>query len=106
MGQPVRIVELAENIIRLSGLEPGRDIEIVYTGIRPGERLNEILFSREESSTDIGIEGIVGAKPVHPPLDKMRSWLSSLERSLAANERAVIYRLLREAVPDFHNDAA
>ena len=106
MGQPVRIVELAENIIRLSGLEPGRDIEIVYTGIRPGERLNEILFSREESSTDIGVEGIVGAKPVHPPLDKMRSWLSSLERSLAANERAVIYRLLREAVPDFHNDAA
>lgn len=106
MGQPVRIVELAENIIRLSGLEPGRDIEIVYTGIRPGERLNEILFSREESSTDIGVEGVVGAKPVHPPLDKMRSWLSSLERSLAANERAVIYRLLREAVPDFHNDAA
>src|SRR5215467_13202155 len=48
MGQPVKIVDLAERIIRLSGLEPGRDIEIVFTGIRPGERLHEILFAREE----------------------------------------------------------
>ena len=39
MGQPVRIVELAERMIRLSGLEPGRDIEIEFTGVRPGERL-------------------------------------------------------------------
>ena len=43
MGQPVKIVDLAELIIRLSGLEPGRDIEIKYTGVRPGERLHEIL---------------------------------------------------------------
>ncbi|HJZ21468.1 MAG TPA: SDR family NAD(P)-dependent oxidoreductase, partial [Bradyrhizobium sp.] len=41
MGQPVKIVELAERMIRLSGLEPGQDIEIVFTGMRPGERLNE-----------------------------------------------------------------
>ena len=50
MGQPVKIVDLAERMIRLSGLEPGRDIEIVFTGIRPGERLNEILFAREEEA--------------------------------------------------------
>src|SRR5262249_22009903 len=43
MGQPVKIVDLAEHMIRLSGLEPRRDIEITFTGIRPGERLNEIL---------------------------------------------------------------
>ena len=48
MGQPVKIVELAERMIRLSGLEPGIDIEIVFTGMRPGERLNEILFASEE----------------------------------------------------------
>ena len=41
MGQPVRIVELAERMIRLSGLEPGRDVEITFTGVRPGERLHE-----------------------------------------------------------------
>ncbi len=50
MGQPIKIVDLAERLIRLSGLEPGRDIDIVFTGIRPGERLNEILFAREEGS--------------------------------------------------------
>ncbi len=48
MGQPIKIVDLAERLIRLSGLEPGRDVDIVFTGIRPGERLNEILFAREE----------------------------------------------------------
>ena len=48
MGQPVKIVDLAERMIRLSGLEPGRDIEITFIGKRPGERLHEILFAREE----------------------------------------------------------
>jgi O-antigen biosynthesis protein WbqV len=105
MGQPVRIVELAENIIRLSGLEPGKDIEIAFTGMRPGERLNEILFAREESSTEIGIAGVVGAKPVHPSLEKMRNWLASLERAIAGGERAAIYRVLQEAAPDFRPEA-
>jgi len=44
MGKPVRILDLAEDLIRLSGLEPGIDIEIMYTGIRPGEKLNEDLW--------------------------------------------------------------
>src|SRR5450756_1723577 len=63
MGQPVKIVDLAERIIRLSGLEPGRDIKITFTGIRPGERLHEILFAREEEMTETGIPGIVAAEP-------------------------------------------
>src|SRR5262249_43628340 len=63
-GQPVKIVDLAERMIRLSGLEPGRDVSIAFTGIRPGERLNEILFAREEPCSEIGIDGIVAASPV------------------------------------------
>jgi FlaA1/EpsC-like NDP-sugar epimerase len=105
MGQPVKIVELAERIIRLSGLEPGRDIEIVYTGIRPGERLNEILFAREEPVSEIGISGVVAARPVSPSLETMRAWLGDLEQALKREERGSIYRVLREAVPDFRKEA-
>ena len=101
MGQPVKISDLAERMIRLSGLEPGRDIQIVYTGMRPGERLNEILFSHEEANSGIGISGVVAARPVSPPLEVMRAWLGTLEQGLAREERAAIYAVLRDAVPDF-----
>jgi O-antigen biosynthesis protein WbqV len=106
MGQPVKIVELAERIIRLSGLEPGKDIEIEFTGIRPGERLHEILFAREEETADIGVPGIVAAKPMQPSLDAMRAWLTRLEQALAEGERGAIYEILRDVVPEFRGEAA
>jgi O-antigen biosynthesis protein WbqV len=106
MGQPVKIVDLAERIIRLSGLVPGRDIKIEFTGIRPGERLHEILFAQQEATADIGISGIVAAKPVQPSLDAMRAWLTRLEQALAQVERSAIYDLLRDAVPEFRGEAA
>lgn len=101
MGQPVKIVDLAERMIRLSGLEPGHDIDIVFSGIRPGERLHEILFSREEPSVEIGIAGIVAAKPGRPSLAAMRQLIAALEDGVAREERTVIYNALRQAVPDF-----
>jgi len=106
MGQPVKIVDLAERIIRLSGLEPGRDIKITFTGIRPGERLHEILFAREEEMSETGIPGIVAAKPVRPTLESIRDWVATLEQGLARNERATIYDVLRHAVPEFRGEAA
>jgi len=106
MGQPVKIVDLAERMIRLSGLEPGRDIDITFTGIRPGERLQEILFAREEPTAPIGIEGIVAAKPVSPSLEAMRGWLAALEQGLAREDRSVIFGVLHDAVPDFGGEAA
>jgi FlaA1/EpsC-like NDP-sugar epimerase len=106
MGQPVKIVELAERMIRLSGLEPGRDIEIVFTGVRPGERLEEILFARDEPIAETGIPGIVAARPVHPSLEAMRGWLAALEQGLDRNERATIQGVLHDAVPDFRGAAA
>jgi O-antigen biosynthesis protein WbqV len=105
MGQPVKIVDLAERLIRLSGLEPGRDVDIVFTGPRPGERLNEILFAREEPIAEIGIAGIVAARPVRPSLETMRAWLAELDKCLARGEREAIYRVLHEAVPDFRKEA-
>jgi O-antigen biosynthesis protein WbqV len=106
MGQPVKIVELAERIIRLSGLEPERDIKITFTGIRPGERLNEILFARGEETSEIGIPGIVAAKPVSPSLETIRAWVATLEQGVARGERAAIYNVLRDAVPEFRGEAA
>jgi FlaA1/EpsC-like NDP-sugar epimerase len=105
MGQPVRIVELAERMIRLSGLEPGRDIQIAFTGVRPGERLNEILFAADEPTADIGIAGIVAARPVSPALDTLRAWLAALEQALKRNDREAIYRALQDAVPGFRKEA-
>jgi O-antigen biosynthesis protein WbqV len=106
MGQPVKIMDLAERMIRLSGLEPGRDIEITFSGIRPGEKLYETLFAREEPTSPIGINGIVTARPVSPSLDAMRGWLAALEQGLAREDRFVIYGVLRDAVPDFGGKAA
>ena len=104
MGQPVKIVDLAERIIRLSGLEPGRDIKIAFTGIRPGERLHEILFAREEETADIGIPGIVAAKPVRPSLEAIRGWVATLEQGVSRGERTAIYSVLRDAVPEFRGE--
>ncbi|MDE2284137.1 MAG: polysaccharide biosynthesis protein [Hyphomicrobiales bacterium] len=106
MGQPVKIVDLAERMIRLAGLEPGGDIDIVFTGARPGERMQEVLFARSEPTAEIGIEGVVGARPAQPSLEAMRGWLALLEQGLARDEREAIFRVLRDAVPDFEGAAA
>jgi FlaA1/EpsC-like NDP-sugar epimerase len=105
MGQPVRIVDLAERMIRLSGLEPGRDVKIAFTGVRPGERLNEILFAADEPTADIGIAGIVAARPISPALETLRAWLATLEQALRRNDREAIYRALQDAVPGFRKEA-
>jgi FlaA1/EpsC-like NDP-sugar epimerase len=106
MGQPVKILDLAERMIRLAGLEPGRDIDIVFTGARPGERVQEILFAREEPIVDIGVVGVVAARPVQPSIDSMRGWLTMLDQGVTREEREAIYRVLRDAVPDFRGAAA
>src|SRR5665213_3340020 len=106
MGQPVRIVELAERMIRLSGLQPGHDIEIVFTGMRPGERLNEILFASEEPTVEIGVAGIMAAKPNEPPMPALRKWIAALEQAIARDDRTTIRAVLKDAVPEFGSTAA
>ncbi|HEX7789297.1 MAG TPA: SDR family NAD(P)-dependent oxidoreductase, partial [Afipia sp.] len=101
MGQPVKIVDLAERMIRLSGLQPGYDIEIVFSGVRPGERLNEILFAEAEQTVDIGIAGIVAARPNEPRIGKLHEWLSTLEKAVDGEQRDVIIAVLQDAIPEF-----
>ncbi len=106
MGQPVKIVDLAERMIRLSGLQPGHDIEIVFTGMRPGERLHEILFASEEPTREIGVAGIMVAQPNEPPMQTLRKWIAALEQAIARNDRATIRTILKDAVPEFGSTAA
>ena len=106
MGQPVKIVDLAERMIRLSGLQPGYDIEIVFTGMRPGERLHEILFASEEPTREIGVAGIMAAQPNEPPMQTLRKWITALEQAIARDDRATIRTILKDAVPEFGSTAA
>ena len=78
MGEPVKIVDLARNLIRLSGFKEGRDIEIVYTGLRPGEKLFEELLMEEEGLGKTCSEKIYVAKPGDMPyevLEEKIQWL-------------------------------
>jgi FlaA1/EpsC-like NDP-sugar epimerase len=106
MGQPVKIVDLAERMIRLSGLQPGIDVDIVFSGIRPGERLNEILFASEEPTVEIGIAGIMAAKPNEPPMPTLRKWLAALEEAIKKDDPTTIRAVLKDAVPEFGSNAA
>ncbi len=100
MGEQIRIVDLAEDLIRLSGLEPGRDIEIVFTGIRPGEKLREELWEDDK----------IYEKTKHPDIFRSRvedvpdaGALAHLVTRLDALARAAqtdaIITLLDEAIP-------
>src|ERR1700682_5693485 len=106
MGQAVKIVDLAERMIRLSGLQPGHDIDIVFTGMRPGERLNEILFANEEPAVEIGVAGIMAAKPNETPTHSVRKWIAALEQAIARDDRATIKAVLKDAIPEFGSNAA
>ena len=101
MGQPVKIVDLAERIIQLSGLQAGYDIDIVFTGMRPGERLNEILFTAQEPTIDIGIPGIMAARPKDSSMTMLRKWIAMLENAIASDDRGGVKLVLTEAVPEF-----
>ena len=102
MGQPVRIAELAERMIRLAGFEPGAEIEVAYTGARPGERLNEILFAREEPRVTLpGIDGVMAARPVFADRARLDAWVAQLRAAVAAGDRAAAEAVFEAAVPHF-----
>jgi FlaA1/EpsC-like NDP-sugar epimerase len=100
MGQQVRILDLAEDLIRLSGLTPGKDIEIVFTGVRPGEKLSEDLWD----------EGFTFQPTAHPDIYQLdaqdelqgvelRSAVNELGRLAVEGDSASIIRLLDDLIP-------
>jgi O-antigen biosynthesis protein WbqV len=84
MGEPVKIVDLARQMIRLAGLEPERDIKIVFTGLRPGEKLSERLSDDDEPLTSTALPGILTAAPRIVPRAVVDAFLARLEEAAKA----------------------
>lgn len=101
MGQPARIVDLAQRMIRLAGYEPGREIEIEFTGVRKGERLNEYLFAAEEPVVDIGVSGVTAALTATVDRARVSRWLDGLVAAVANDDRSAAERVFRDAIPSF-----
>lgn len=98
MGEPVRIVDLARDLIRLSGFEPGRDIEIVFTGIRPGEKLFEELINDGESVRATEHEKIRALNGRPPSRAAVQRILDELQRLLDASATDELVATLYAAV--------
>ena len=101
MGAPVRIAYLAEQMIRLSGRIPGKDIEIVYTGLRPGEKLYEELFHAEENLTGTAHGKILLAH--HRDIDEreVSEVMDKMEQACAAYDEVMLRQLIKRLVPEF-----
>lgn len=103
MGEPVRILDLANDLIRLSGFEPGVDIDIAYTGMRPGEKMYEELLTDEEGLTSTKHNRIFIGKPACPPRSPLELQLNKLESSLGMDPEHV-RRALGMIVPTYHRE--
>lgn len=100
MGEPVRVVDLAKEMIRLSGLKPFEDIEIVYTGIRPGEKLFEELSSCNECLSKTRHPKIFIGQIGDPPGEKIFPIVDRLVQLCGQGNEAEIKRVLRDLIPD------
>lgn len=103
MGEPIRIVDLASDIIRLSGLEAGVDVEIQYTGMRPGEKMYEEMFFSSESAIATGHEKVLRAKAVEVSAGTKSRIDSILESAWEALPAVQLRDLLHGLVPGFTN---
>lgn len=101
MGKPVRILELAENLIRLSGLRPYEDIPIVEIGLRPGEKLYEELLVGGDRLSETAIDRIFVEERESISPDWMEEQLQRLKTACDANDPAALVALMRELVPTF-----
>ncbi len=106
MGEQIKVADLARNMIVLSGLVPGKDIEIAYTGLRPGEKLYEELFEDSERVEPTAHPKInrAGSGPV--PVEELDRWLDGWVVSLPASDGDELVLDLKRLVPSFRPDVS
>ena len=100
MGEPVKIDTMARNMIRLSGLEPDVDIQIVYTGLRPGEKLYEELLMKEEGLQETANRQIHIGKPIEMDDERFRRQLEQLNEA-CREETPDMKRIVSEIIPTY-----
>jgi FlaA1/EpsC-like NDP-sugar epimerase len=93
MGEPVKMLELAKDMIRLSGLTLGEDIDIEFTGLRPGEKLKEELLIAEEGTQTTMHEKIFVAPPLQYDFQRLDNWVSQLVLAAELGNDEELYRL-------------
>ena len=103
MGEPIRIRYLAEQLIVLSGKKVGEDIDIVYTGLRPGEKLFEELFHAKESLVATTQEKVLTAAPRSHVWPTLRKAINQLDAAIIANDPQCLQTLLTQWVPEYHS---
>ncbi len=101
MGEPVKIADLARNLILLSGHKPGEDIQIIYTGLRPGEKLYEEMLMHEEGLQDTENKLIHIGKPIKMDEDHFMMQLENL-KDYVVQEPTDIRNWVKEIVPTYH----
>lgn len=104
MGDPVRIDDMARNLIRLSGYKPDEDIKIVYTGLRPGEKLYEELLMAEEGMQETANKLIYIGKPIEMDDEEFMKQLIELDNA-SKNEAKDIKQLVAKVVTTYHPEA-
>ena len=103
MGEPVSITYLAEQMIRLSGNEPGKDIEIVYTGLRPGEKLFEELFHEKEQLKRTQHEKIFLANHRQIEWQLLDKTIRNMETACKSYDENVLFKGIATLVPELHH---
>jgi O-antigen biosynthesis protein WbqV len=102
MGEPIRIMDLAEQMIRLAGLKPGKDIRIDITGIRPGEKLYEEVFHGAEPPVATECPGVLLAAPRAGSLDDLSPALDELAQACREDDEERVIAIIQKLVPEFH----
>ena len=105
MGSPVRIADLARQMIRLAGLRPDADVKIEYTGLRPGEKLYEELIHDSEPLVETSVKGIFLARHRMQEQGAITAAVERIMAACATRDRAAIAAIIAELVPEYSKAA-